>query len=323
MRSRHAFRPFASRGRRTFAAILATFALFSALSVGVLVRSTSRSQYKASVLEVAARQRTLAERYVKEILLVRAGTQANPRYVGGLLRTSAETLLEGEAPAVNGDDDETKLSAASGSVVRAQLKQERRLVNDLLATGAAVLHGNPATSVRLTAHERLKVTDPVARLRVLAALTSNVSLNAARTIGTANDRNINNLITIQMILGLVGFLASLLLGWALIATTRRQAVHFRSLVTSSTDLVLVFGAGGCRYVSHSVAKMVGREDRQLLGTSSTGSSIPTISRSCGRHARTASRRSPSSGSGTGSASGGTSKRASPTSGPTAASAASC
>src|SRR6266542_5477704 len=266
MRRRQAFRPFASRGRRTFAAILATFALFSALSVGVLVRSTSRSQYKASVLEVAARQRTLAERYVKEILLVRAGTQAHPRYVGGLLRTSAETLLEGGvAPAVHGDDDETKLSAARGSVVRAQLKQERRLVNDLLATGAAVLHGNPATSVRLTAHERLKVTDPVARLRVLAALTSNVSLNAARTIGTANDRNINNLVSIQMILGLVGFLASLLLGWALIAATRRQAVHFRSLVTSSTDLVLVFGAGGCRYVSHSVAKMVGREDRQLLG----------------------------------------------------------
>jgi diguanylate cyclase (GGDEF)-like protein/PAS domain S-box-containing protein len=266
MRRRETFRPFASRGRRTFAAILATFALFSALSAGLLVRSTSKSQYQASVLEVAARQRTLAERYVKEVLLARSGVQANPRYVGGLLRTSAETLLEGGvAPAVHGDDDETKLSAESGSIVRAQLKQERRLVNDLLATGAAVLSGRPATSVHLTANERLEVTDPVARLRVLAALTSNVSLNAARTIGTANDRNIDNLITIQMILGVAGFLASLLLGWALIAATRRQAVHFRSLVTSSTDLVLVFGAGGCRYVSQSVAKMVGREDRQLLG----------------------------------------------------------
>jgi diguanylate cyclase (GGDEF)-like protein/PAS domain S-box-containing protein len=68
-----------------------------------------------------------------------------------------------------------------------------------------------------------------------------------------------------MILGVIGFLASLLLGWALIAATRRQAVHFRSLVNSSTDLVLVFGVGGCRYASQSVVKMLGREERQLLG----------------------------------------------------------
>src|SRR6185436_5506200 len=64
-----ALRPFASSGRRTVAAILATFAFFSAVSVGLSVWSASRSKYKASVLEVAARQRTLAERYVKTVLL--------------------------------------------------------------------------------------------------------------------------------------------------------------------------------------------------------------------------------------------------------------
>ena len=51
-----AFQPFASRGRKAVAAILATFALFSAVSVTLSVWATSRSQYKASVLEVAARQ---------------------------------------------------------------------------------------------------------------------------------------------------------------------------------------------------------------------------------------------------------------------------
>ncbi len=261
-----AFRPFASSGRRTVAAILATFAFFSAVSVGLSVWSTSRSKYKASVLEVAARQRTLSERYVKEVLLARVGVQANPAYIGALMENSSEALLNGGmAPAVNGDDDETKLSAASGGQIRAQLKQERRLVQDLTSTGAAVLGHGPQSAVPLTAHEHLTVTDPVERLRVLSALTSNVSLNTARTIATANDRNINNLITLQMILGVAGFVASLLLGWALIAATRRQTAHFRSLVTSSTDLVLVFGAGGCRYVSQSVATMLGREDRELLG----------------------------------------------------------
>jgi uncharacterized cupredoxin-like copper-binding protein len=51
VRADPAFRPFASRGRRAVAAILATFALFSAVSVGLSIWSTSRSQYKASVLE--------------------------------------------------------------------------------------------------------------------------------------------------------------------------------------------------------------------------------------------------------------------------------
>jgi diguanylate cyclase (GGDEF)-like protein/PAS domain S-box-containing protein len=116
----------------------------------------------------------------------------------------------------------------------------------------------------MTAHEHLRVADPVQRLRVLAGLTSNVSLNAARTIATTTDRNISNLITLQVSLGLAGLIASLLLGWALIATTRRQTAHFRSLVTSSTDSVLVFGEGGCRYVSKSVKLMVGGNEADVL-----------------------------------------------------------
>ena len=63
-RRRQAFRPFATRGRRTIVGILSTFALFSTLTVTVSIWATSGSQHRASVLEVAARQRTLAERYV-------------------------------------------------------------------------------------------------------------------------------------------------------------------------------------------------------------------------------------------------------------------
>ena len=55
---------------------------------------------------------------------------------------------------------------------------------DLTATGSAVLAHRPVTTIPPTAHERVAIADPVGRLRVLAALTSNVSLNAARTIAT-------------------------------------------------------------------------------------------------------------------------------------------
>jgi diguanylate cyclase (GGDEF)-like protein/PAS domain S-box-containing protein len=266
MRRRETFRPFTTRGRRTIVAILATFAVFSTLTVTASIWATSGSQHRASVLEVAARQRTLAERYVQEVLLAREGVQANPTRTGRLLARSADSLLSGGvAPAIDGDDDETPLPRASDPTVRAQLRQERRLVRDLTATGSAVLSGRPANSIELTANERLSVRDPVERLRVLAALTSNVSLNAARTIGAEDDRQITRLIVIEVVLGAVGLFTSLLLAFGLIAATRRQTAHFRSLVTSSTDLVLVFGHGGCRYASESVKSMLGHAEEDLLG----------------------------------------------------------
>ena len=266
MRAAPAFRPFADRGRRAIAAILLTFALFSALSVTLSIWATKRSQNQASVVEVAARQRTLAERYVSETLLARGGARADPGHTGSLLVRSARVLLDGgTAPSVNGDDDETTLSAASGSMVRRQLEQERRLAADLTATGRAFLAHRAAAAIPLTAHEHLRFRSPLERLRVIAALTSNVSLNAARTIANQTDDNINALITTQVALGGAGLLISLALAFALIAAARRQTAHFRSLVTSSTDLVLVFGAGGCRYGSKSVAAMLGRPDGELLG----------------------------------------------------------
>ena len=261
-----AFKPFTARGRRTVAAILVTFALFSALSVSLSIWATSRSQHKATVVQVAARQRTLAERYLGDVLLARQGRKVDPAYTAGLLAASAKALLDGgTAPPVYGDDDNTQLTAASGPVVRRQLEQQLRLVSDLTRTGSAYLSGRPVTSVRLTAGEHPATRDPVERLRIITAITSNVALDAARSIATGTDHNISNLITLQEMLGVVGVLVSMLLGWALIAATRRQTAHFRSLVTSSTDLVLVFGDDGCRYASQSVTTMLGRPDAELLG----------------------------------------------------------
>jgi diguanylate cyclase (GGDEF)-like protein/PAS domain S-box-containing protein len=261
-----AFNPFATRGRRAVVAIVVTFGLCSAAGVAISIWTTSRSQHKATVVEVAARQRTLAERYLVDVMLAQDGRRADSVHTAWLLRTSANALLHGgNAPPVPGDDDETRLAPATGATVRAQLMQERRLVDDLTRTGSAYLAGAPVESVALTAHEHLATPDPVGRLRILTAITSNVSLDAARTIARGTDSNISNLIILQAALGIAGLLISLTLGWVLIRATRRQTAHFRSLVTSSTDLVLVFGADGCRYASKSVTSMVGRDERELLG----------------------------------------------------------
>ena len=266
MRRQTEFTPFEARGRPAVAAILLTFALVFALSVGLAIRTTVRSKHQAAVVQVASRQRTLAERYVQQILLARVGFRADPEATGRLLVESSKVLLNGgDVPAVNGDDDETTLPVETRTVVRLQLEEEIKLVNDLTATGSAYLAGRPVSTVRLTAGEHLGAKDAVGRLRVLAALTSNVSLDAARTIANRADANIGRLITFQILLGVGGLLASLGLALALIAATRRQTAHFRSLVTSSTDLVFVFGEGGCRYVSRSVVDMLGGEPDAALG----------------------------------------------------------
>ena len=266
MRRARAFQPFASSGRRTIVAIFVTFGLFSAISLSLSISATSRSQNRATVIVVAARQRTLAERYVKEVLLVRAGRTADPATTAAILAASTHALLNGGiAPAVPGDDDATRVGAASGIVVRNQLVEEGRLVRDLSAFGAALLAHRPLGGVPVAGGEHIKTPDPLQRLRILGALTSVVALNVSRSIAAQADDNVNQLLVMQVVLGLVGLLVSLLLAWGLIAITRRQTAHFRSLVTGSTDLVLLLGADGCRYASRSLSRMVGRPERELLG----------------------------------------------------------
>ncbi len=260
------FRPLAARGRWTIVAILVLFALLSGLGILLSTRATARSANRAAVVQVAARQRTLAERYVNEVFLASAGIRADPVYTASVLRRSARVLLDGGvAPAVNGDDDEIRLPAVGDAAARQQLEQEQRLVDDLLATGEAFLDRRPMDTVQLTAGENIESVDPVARLRIVAALTENVSLNAARTIAERTDAKIADLMALQVTLGLASLLVALVLGWGLVAATRRQTAHFRTLVTASTDLVLVFGKGGCRYVSASIAELVGVEEQDLLG----------------------------------------------------------
>jgi diguanylate cyclase (GGDEF)-like protein/PAS domain S-box-containing protein len=268
LRRRGEVRPFAVAGanRLPIVAIFVTFALVSAATVLLSVSATKGSQHRTSVIQVAARQRTLAERYAEEVLLVRDGRQANPAYTAGVLAASAAALLEGgTVPSVNGDDDETKIPAESGQELRAQFIQEQHLVSDLTATGEALLAHRPTGQLPLTAHEHVSQLDPILRLRVLSALTSSVAFRAGREIGRADESNINHLLTSQVALGVGGLLITLLLAAALLVTARRQSAHFRSLALSSSDLVIVLGPRGCRYASRSVEELVGHSANDLFG----------------------------------------------------------
>jgi len=259
------FRPFAPRARSTIIAIVVTFALILAASAAVSIWSTAKSRNRAAVVEIAGRQRTLAERYVTQLLLVRGGEQASPQRTGVLLTQSVNALLNGgTAPAVEGDDDDVMLERETDPRIRAEIVEQQKLIRDLLANRNAFL-ARRTGKLPETAGERITTTDPLQRLRVLSALTSNVSLSAAREIAARTDRNVKQTITLQVALGAVGILVSVLLAWALVATTRRQTAHFRSLVSSSTDLVLVLAGDSCRYASTAVERLTGQPQSQLTG----------------------------------------------------------
>ncbi len=266
MLSRRTFQPFASRSKRTIIAIVATMAAVSVAGAFLSIRSASGSEHRSTVVQIAERQQMLSERYVQEVLLAREAVPVDPARTIALLSASAHALLDGGlAPAVPGFDDETHLSRASDPIQRRELEQEQRLIADLSTIGFSVLNGTDQTA-RLTAHEHLRTRDPLQRLRIVAALTASVSLYAARTFVAHDERNISRLIDILAVLGAGGLVISLMLAWALVAATQRQSEHFRSLVRSSTDLVLVL-ADGCSYVSTSVMRVLGRPEGELLGDS--------------------------------------------------------
>jgi len=267
MRSRRAvLRPFESRGRWVVGAIMLTFCVTAAVSLVVTLSLSGGAHNRGSVVEVAARQRTLAERYLNEVLLVRAGEQADPATTATALGESARALLDGgTAPAVNGDDDDTAVPAAHGEVLRNQLEQQLKLISDLRNSGEALMSGTAVAAGAAQGGEHIATTDPVRRLRILVALTSAVALNAARTIAREADSSVSSLLVAEIALTIGGLLISLMLIAALVTSARRQTAHFRALAQSSTDLVAVVDEHGCRYVSNSLSAKVGQPEADLLG----------------------------------------------------------
>ncbi len=257
-------RPFHTRGRWLLAAIPLTFLVTAAVGIVVTLTLSARAKDRSAVVQVAARQRMLAQRYLSELMIVRAGGRADPQTIGAKLNESAHALLEGgTAPAIDGDDDETAVPPANGESLRRQLDEQIKLIGDLRGSGQALLSGTapPAPS----AGEELPQRDPVTRARVLAALTSAVALNAARTIAEQADNSVQRLLDAEIALSIGGLFVSLLLAGLLILTLSRQTAHFRALAKSSTDLVAVLDEHGCRYVSDSLAAKAGRPAPQLLG----------------------------------------------------------
>src|SRR5437588_9222671 len=80
--------------RRLAAVVGLFFALIGAI-VGYNANATSRERDQALVVNVASRQRALAERYLSDVLVVRNGGNADPTDDGAMLLHTADALLRG------------------------------------------------------------------------------------------------------------------------------------------------------------------------------------------------------------------------------------
>jgi PAS domain S-box-containing protein len=245
-------------GRRLGWVIPVLIVLVTAI-VGYNARAIAQQRGSALIVNTAARQRTLVERYAKDVLLVVDGLQADPEDSGEAMRQPVDVLLDGgSVRAPQGDGSRVEIPPARDWRVRRKLEQDRRLIDELIRTGDRLLEGgrnNPRYAADVT------------QLRVLTAQLSSVSNDAAQEITQQTEASLNRLVRIEIALGLLSVLAALAIGLLLRRAGAEQAAQFRSLVNNSSDLITVLAPDGTiAYQSPSVQRLLGRRAADLVGT---------------------------------------------------------
>jgi PAS domain S-box-containing protein len=236
--------------------------LFIVLVTAIVVynaRATAQERGSALVINIAARQRALVERYTKDVLLVVNGFQADPEGSGTALHHDADALLDGGTViAPQGNDSFVEIPAARDWKIRRKLDQNRRLIDQLTSTGDRVVKGGRT--------DPLYAAD-VNRLRVLSAQLSSVSNDTVGEITKHTEASLSRLVRIEIALGVLGALAALAMGLLLRRAGAEQAAQFRSLVNNSSDLITVLAPDGTiAYQSPSVQRVLGRRAADLVGT---------------------------------------------------------
>ena len=239
--------------------VIPLFIVLITAIVGYNARATSQERGSALIVNIAARQRALVERYAKDVLLDVDGFQADPEGSGTALHQEADALLDGGTViAPQGNDSFVEIPAARDWKVRRKLDQNRHLIDQLTHTGDHLLKGGRGDPQH---------TADVNRLRVLSAQLSSVSNDAVGEITQHTEASLSRLVRIEIALGLLGALAALAMGLLLRRAGTEQAAQFRSLVNNSSDLITVLAPDGTiAYQSPSVQRLLGRRPADLVGT---------------------------------------------------------
>src|SRR2546428_3754930 len=190
---------------RRFRWIIALFLVLIAAIVGYNAIATANQRDTALIVNVAARQRGLAERYIKDVVLKFDGFQADPGADATMLRATAAALLHGGSVlAVQGADATVYINAFKGDwKVVAKLRQERALIDKLIVTGDEVLQlgrSSPDIAQRLL------------QLRIIGGQVSSITNDAVGEMTRHAESSLGHLVWVGMALGLVGAVAAIAMG---------------------------------------------------------------------------------------------------------------
>jgi two-component system, sensor histidine kinase and response regulator len=227
--------------------------------LGYLVRVMSRERNTPLLVNVTARQRTLVERYIKDVVLKLDGVPTAPEASATVMVASADALLRGGmVVSPNGDPERlVHVPAVRGWKAQAKLTQERGLINELTDRGSALLaegRQSPtyATDLRL--------------LRILGAELSSVTSDATNEITLDAHSSLSRLEVVAVLAGVIGALLSCVVIVVLRRAAQRASARFRTLVHNSTDMITVVGDDGeTLYQSPAIKNVLGYAVWELEG----------------------------------------------------------
>jgi PAS domain S-box-containing protein len=239
--------------------IVGVYLLVIGAILGYNAVATANEHDAALVVNIAARQRAIAERYTKDVLLRMDGEPADPGADAQMLQHNARALLSGgTVQAVQGADGRVRIPPASSDwKVIAKLEQEQRLIDKLVATGEDVLKASAAN-----------LPDRILRLRIIGAQVSTITNDAVGEMTRDAESALARLVRVGIVLGILGCLAALAMGLLLRRASAQRAAQFRSLIQNSSDLITVVGhdltvgfasSSAERLLGHSVPGLIGME----------------------------------------------------------------
>src|SRR5438093_7598020 len=117
---------------RPITPILAIYLVIVTVIVGFDARLISDQRGSAVIINVAGRQRGLAERYEKDVILATQGVQSDPGDDEGQLLENADALLHGgDVLAVQGADDDVHIRpAGTDPLIVNRVAEVRRLITE-------------------------------------------------------------------------------------------------------------------------------------------------------------------------------------------------
>lgn len=238
--------------------IVAVYLLVIGTILGYNAIATASERHAALVVNVAARQRAVAERYIKDVLLSLSGYPADPQADAQALQENAVALLDGgTVDAVQGADGRVHIPASNDWKVRAKLNQERRLIAKLVSTGDDLLARGPGAP---DLHQR------ILQLRIIGAQVSTITNDAVGQMTRDVDATFTRLVRVGIILGILGTLAALTMGFLLRRASAQRAAQFQSLIHNASDLITVIDRDlSILYASPSAGRFVGYSLPDLTG----------------------------------------------------------